>query len=314
MNDNDPSPDPTWRVRVVRDDLSDLGTSHVVMQHPQGVSLSGIGVAIGSGYRGAVVWDDAQGCRFVQLGANGAPTAAPQGITKSWCYWPIATPSGFVLFNSPAFTFAPLRLLSLDKSGQVTQTHPGVINSNVPQTYPAGIAHFNDGSLLVTWRVAGGTIVGQHLDRNGNKLAPQNPMLPISNAVRYAIASMGNLALTVTGDNHVYTEPFDEDGQNKPPSQLAQVAAGTGHVAVARAGNVALVGWSEGPSGAYHTLRVRPVDFSGKPLGPSVVVSTLSFIGTIRLIGTPAGALVVFEAERPNTPTQVFAVPLVCHS
>ena len=33
----------------------------------------------------------------------------------------------------------------------------------------------------------------------------------------------------------------------------------------------------------------------------------------LRVVGTPAGALIAFEAEKPGTLTQVFAVRLVCH-
>ena len=138
-------------------------------------------------------------------------------------------------------------------------------------------------------------------------------MLIVPDSMRYAITSTGGRALTVTGDNSVWAEPFDEDGQKQPPSQIAPTGPGIGHVAVTRAGGVALVAWSEGPSGAYKILRVRPVSFDGKPLGPPLVASTLPFIGNLRVVGTPAGALIAFEAEKPGTLTQVFAVRLVCH-
>ncbi len=118
--------------------------------------------------------NDAQGCRFVELGADGAASVAPHRIAKSWCYWPVATQSGFIAFNSPDFTFAPLTLLTMNKHGHVTKTTPDLITSGAPQTYPAGLARFNDATVLVAWSDSGGGFTAQHLDQNGNKLAPES--------------------------------------------------------------------------------------------------------------------------------------------
>lgn len=319
MNDNDPSPDPTWRVRVIKDDLSDLGTSHVVMKHPQSVSLSGLGVAIGSGHRGAVAWDDAEGCRFVELGPDGAVIASPRPIAKTWCYWPIATQIGFAAFSSPAFTFTPLTLLVMDRQGTVIKRRPDVITSTTTpnQTYPRGVAHFDDGTLLVAWSDV--AFYAQHLDTDGNKLGPRAGLTPGGPNARFALASTGSGALIALGlgdagtGNLLRVEPFDENGHTTgPPVTLVQTNQAIGHVAVARAMGVALVAWSEGQSGAEKTIRVVPVSFDGKPLGAPFVAPSPPFVGNLRLVGTPAGALLVYEAEQPNTLTQVFAERLVC--
>jgi hypothetical protein len=311
-NDNDPSPDPTWRVRVIKEDLSDLGTSQVVMKRPQGVSLSSIGIAIGSGHRGGIAWDDAQGCRFVELGADGAAITAPHQIANSWCYWPVATQSGFIAFNSPSFTFTPVTLLTMNKHGHVTKTRPDIVTPAASGSSPAGLARFDDGTLLVTWSDGNG-VTGQHIDASGNTLAPAAGMSISGPNPRFALGSMGSSALGVeSGGAAVVAEPFDEDGQHSGPPNTFTTSGSVGHVAVARARGAALVAWSEGPSGAYHVLRVQPVHPDGSTLGAPVVASTLPFIGSLRVVGTSTGALVVFEAEKPGTLTQVFAVRLVC--
>ena len=92
----------------------------------------------------------------------------------------------------------------------------------------------------------------------------------------------------------------------------ARAGSTIGRVEVAAAGGAALVAWTEGAPGAAHTMTVQPVTAAGVPEGAPIAVPTPQFLGTVRLVGTPGGALLLFEAEKPQTLTQVFAMRLDC--
>ena len=85
-----------------------------------------------------------------------------------------------------------------------------------------------------------------------------------------------------------------------------------GAIDATAAGAGALVAWSSGQAGAYHQLRLQQVTPTGAPLGAPLEVPELHFVGTVRQAATPAGMLLLFEAEEPGMLTQVFALRLVC--
>jgi hypothetical protein len=316
-NDNDPSPDPTWRVRVVSGDLQTVGPSQVVLTHPQSVALSGMSLSTSSGHHGGIAWDEVNACRFVALAEDGSPAAPPVTVGGDACYWLSATTTGFVAFIAPNFGTGPVSRVTLDASGQVVDKTPDLIP--VQSIYPLARARFDDGTMLLAW-LSGTTIVAQRFGETGGALSTAKTLLTFnSGPTRVALASLGSSGLVVwaPGDSalgEVDVQPIDEDGNpTGSTTLLAPVDGAT--VAGLDAKPVvggALVVWAKGAPGAADTMTVQAVGTTGAVMGPPVPVPSPQYLQDLRLAPTPAGVVLAFDAELPMTLTQVFVVRLVC--
>jgi len=320
MNDNDPSPDPAWRVRRLSADLSTLGPSQIALTHAQGVSLSGGSLASDFGHRGLVAWDDVAGCRFVALSADGAPAAAPLSVADRWCFWLRATAGGFTAFASVPFAFSPLSMLMLAAQGQLVASQDDLVPASTETTFPRGRAKLSDGSTPIVWSAGSASIMVQRFSETGEPLSSAEPLLAPADGLRFAIGARGNGALVAwasgaQGTGELQVEPVDADGH--PTGPATTIAADTtslvGHISLAAVGDGALLAWSKGPqSGAYQTMTVQQITAAGLPVGAPISVPTPQFIGGVALVPTAAGVLILFDAEAPATLTQVFALRLVC--
>jgi hypothetical protein len=325
-NNNDPSPDPTWRVRVVSADLASVGPSQVVLSRPSSVSFSGLGLAAGGGHRGGVAWDESNGCRFIALDTDGSAPAGPVSITGPWCYWPYATADGYTTFVSPSFELAPLALVMLDANGA-----PGKVNSGiVPKppapstTFPLARARLDDGSIALAWAVmppAPGSPVGlavQHFQPTGDPAAPQGVLTAFAHASTFAMTSVGTALLavgtTVPPGTAVLSQPLDANGV--PLADAATLSpddgVAVGRVTATAVPEGALVAWTKGQAGAFDALKVQMTKADGTTMGAAVDIATPPFLGMVALARTGAGVVVAFEAEAPGTPAQVFVTRLVC--
>ena len=319
-NDNDPSPDPTFRVRVVSDDLATIDPSQAVLSRPQQSSYSGMSLAAGSGHRAGIAWDEYDGCRFVALGPDGAASAAPVGITTSWCYWLSPTASGFTAMSSPLGSLAPLTLLTLDPGGNVVGSQPDVVPPDPADTYPLDRARFEDGSTLLAWLEGSSTIRVQRFSETGEALS-QPKALPepqFGYDTSFALGAVGSSALIAWSSGplnlgQVLIQPIDEDGNALgDPSELAPAdGLFVGRIDLVAARGGALVLWIRGQQGAYDTMTVQPVTTDGVAMGGPVTVPTPPFLLDVRLTTTPLGAMVAYDAEQ-SAPTQVFVSRLQC--
>jgi hypothetical protein len=320
INDNDPSPDPTWRVRVVSGDLSALGPSQVVMKHGASVSLSGMGIAVGWGHRGGVAWDEDNGCRFVSLAADGSAAAAPVHLADSWCYWPYATPDGFTTLVSPSFEFTPLDWYKLDADGIAQKVTLAVIPAAPAPTEPYGRARLADGSLALAWIQgvsADAQIQLQHFSAAGDPLGPVKVLLPLGAATQFTIVALGASVLMVWSPDEggaLHAQLLDPDGNPTGPDSEVAPADGVrvGDIAVTAVGGGALAAWTKGDAGAYKTLTAQALTATGAPTGAPIPVTTPPFLGSVVLAPTPSGVVMAFDAEAAGALTQVFVTRLVC--
>jgi hypothetical protein len=317
-NNNDPSPDPTWRVRVVSDDLATIGASQAVLTRPQHISYSGLGVAIRFGHRGAIAWDEANGCRFVALGADGS-AAATATVSDSWCYWLYATSGGFVAMSSPLGSFAPLAMLALDPSGNVLAAHPNVVPPDQATTYPFARTRFDDGSILLAWTESPSTVLVQRFSETGESLSQPKALPSFGHDTNLGMASLGSSALVVwspgdTSPGEVRLMRIDEDGNALGADTVLAAMDGVpvGRIDVAAIPGGALALWTKGPEGAYDTMTVQAVTNEGAAVGSTFAVPTPKFLLDVRLAVTPAGALVAYDAQLAGALTQVFVSRLVC--
>lgn len=317
MNNNDPSPDPTWRVRWVSGDVENLGPSQVAFKHPQGVSLSGISLSSRLGHRGAIVWDESGGCRFAALSGDGSPSS-PVSITDAWCAWLRATPAGFTAFAAQPFSLDSASFVSLDPSGALLSSKQDVIPGTTSADHGLTRANFEDGSMLIVWRHGDASALAMRLSEAGEALNAPKELSGLSGNARVSIAATGSGALLAysqaASDYAVRLIPMDKDGN--PTGAETTVAEGdgidVGFVDVASTSSGAMVAWSKGATGSYHTLRARPVTTSGTIDGDALLVPSAQFLGTVKLANTESGLVLLFSGEKAGTLTQVFATRLIC--
>jgi hypothetical protein len=318
-NDNDPSPDPTFRVRSASLDLSTLGASEVALTRPQSVSYSGLGIASGFGRHGGVSWDEANGCRFVSFDVNAVPST-PTKIEDVWCYWAFATESGFIAFASPTFQLSPLELLTLDGAGALISKKSDLTPPESGSSYPLARARFDDGTILLGWSSDFSSTTLQRFSESGDALGAPVHGFPYGPEASLALASLGASGLVAwtpgsANPGQVSVQSIDEDGAPNGLVSTLAPASGilAGRVDVARAGGGALVVWTQGNLGAYHAMVAQPVSAEGIANAPPLTIPAPGYVGTLRVIGLDDGAIVVFEAENA-APTQVFATRLSCAS
>jgi hypothetical protein len=318
LNDDDPSPDPTWRVRVVSGDLQTIGPSQIALEHLPNVSIAGMSVATSLGHRGGIAWDEVNGCRFVALGEDGSAAGGVEAVGDQACYWLTATTAGFVAFISPSYAAGPLSLVTLTPSS--LNTKPNIIST--PSFVPLTHALFDDATLLLGWQ-SDTSVVVEHVDETGTLLSMPLPLIPYTaDSTIVALASLGSSGLVAwaPGDpspGEVDVQAIDEDGNPTGPSTVLVTASGGVSVSsldVKAVAGGAMVIWAEGPEGAASLMTAQVVTSAGSPLSAPLFVPTPApmTVQNVRLAPTPEGVVVAFSGSAPMMQSQVYALRLVC--
>ncbi|MFO0612604.1 MAG: hypothetical protein U0414_08460 [Polyangiaceae bacterium] len=311
-NNNDPSPDPSWRVREVAADLETLGPSQIVAKHPQGVSFSGMSLASQGNHRGALFWDESHGCRFVPILEDGAGGTAAEVDPTAFCYGLSATESGFYAFKSPTFGFMPLTLLSLDASGKVS-SEVAVLPPSLVLTFPRGHARLDDGTLLLAHSESSGAYFGTRISLAGEVISKPHPIVTLGEHPEFAITSAGDHALAVWSSDHapgdVLVANLDPDGTPNKVTFVGHAKPPTADVAILRYGDGALVAWSDASSDSIYVVRVSA---TGDLLTSAIEIAAPGLAHDLRLVPTTYGAMVGFAALAPGGLTQVWVSALPC--
>jgi hypothetical protein len=317
LNDDDPSPDPTWRIRVVSGDLQTIEPSQIVLEHLPSVSIAGMSVATSLGHRGGIAWDEGNGCRFIALGEDGSAVAGVEALGDQACYWLTATAAGFVAFSSPSYAAGPLSLITIAPAS--LDVTPSIISpaSFVPLTH----ALFDDGTLLLGWQ-SDASVVVQHVDETGTLLSMPLQLIPyMDGSTIVALGSLGSSGLVAwapgsSSPGEVDVQAIDEDGNPTGPSTLLAASDGAtvNALDVKAVAGGAMVIWAEGVEGEASVMMAQVVTPAGSPLGAPLVVPTPASMAVqnVRIAPTPEGIVVAFSGSVPMTPAQVFALRLVC--
>jgi len=321
-----PSDDPTWRVRVVSDDLATMGPPQIVLTRSAAPSPApAIGsIAAGLGHRGLLTWDDVDGCRFVALGDDGSSAGQALGLGHEPCFWLTATEGGFVAFVTPAYYDYPATLLTLDGNGnplgQVANvvTDPSANSSGIPK--PVRLA---DGTMLMLWK-SGFSILGLRVSEAGAPLSVPSIMATSPNGFdQVAGASLGSGALLAAATHLPQPEepglivvPVDENGVPglSIPFALGQQLSSVA-VSVGAAGPI--ISWSLIDGGSsLGPLLVQPVTPAGAPTAPLVQVEPGWTATDLHGAGTALGALIAFLGDQPGDdpshPTQAYVARVPC--
>jgi hypothetical protein len=304
-----PTSDPTWRVRVVSDDLTTLGSPTPVMSWPSNLNRSGLRLASGFGHRGAMAWDESQLCRFISIADDGSPSNVPTTIAPDWCYWLSATQKGFTAFISPNEHLLPLDEVIVDANGNLVDKHATLPNNGDPSSYPLAHLDFADGTSLILFRTKN-AVMRVHLDAAGTTLYQSTPLY-FAEPLALAAVSLGDRALIAWTPTEpageLWVGTMSEDGEIGAAQSVATGAANINDVALAVAGPGALLAWSA-IAPELSGIQVQPLTRDGQPSGAPLMIPT-AVSNRVQLVGTPRGALVVFDDKAPQ---QVFATPLLC--
>lgn len=311
-NNNDPSPDPSWRVRATSADLGMVAESEVVAKHPQSVSFGGMSLASQGGRRGGLFWDASHGCRFVAIGDDGAAGATNDIDPTSWCYGLVATASGYQAFLGPESTFMPLVLLSLDEKGDL-QSKVDVFPSSDASSYPRGRALLSDGSYLLAFS-KGKSYAATRIDPSGKVVVEPHTMVSLGDHESFAITSVGDHALAVWTSDHapgdVLVANLDASGSPVNVAFVGHAKPPVASVAIREYGDGALVAWSDASD---HSIQVARVGSEGELLSSAVEIDAPGVAFDLRVAPTNFGAVVGFAALGEGL-TQVFATALPCVS
>jgi hypothetical protein len=310
-NDNDPSPDPTWRVRRVGMDGSLPSPSSVALTRGRMLSYGGLSLANGPLGRAGVAWDEVNGCRFVPLGADGTPSASAHGVGDGWCFWLHETRAGYSFFAGE-FAVPPIAAVMLNTRGELVGMTPP-LTPRGPGVYPAGRAWFDDSTFLFAW-YQDVQVVARHFDGGGGGIASATLITQnTTGGIRATLSSLGDSAMSAWVDpetGSVAVAALDEDGGASVPSVVG-TATGSTVIASARSGDGALIGWAFPDRDGVYRLHLLNVTAAGTP-GAAADASLLLFVSSLAMVLTPAGGLAIFTGENGAAPQQVFALPLVC--
>ncbi len=314
-NDNDPSPDPSWHIVSLTDDASLPGLTQTPMSRPAtGVSFGGMSLAVGPAGRGGLAWDEVDGCRFVQLEQEGVPNGSPVKILgAAWCYWLSARPGGFSAFSSTPFGLGSLELYSLDPAGHTDTATPSLVLDD--SAAPAGHVNLADASTLLAWSLPDG-MHAAHVDPGGGAIgAPGQLLATAVDATRFSLRAFGGGALMAwsppPAPSDVHVQRVAADLTLGSSSVIATAVPDLDGIDAAEVTGGALVAWlSSGMPTSV--LTVQAIDETGAPVGPPLTNDVPSFANNLRIVRTPLGAMVVFEAEEQLDPVQVFALALQC--
>ena len=310
---------PTWRVRAVSDDLSSLGAQNVVLRGTRRTwYYGGLSVAAQYGRRGSLAWNDADGCRFVSLAQDGSPSAKPVTVGDNICFWLSATPTGFDAIESSSNWDAPYERVSLSDVGTVAQRKELVPARN-GSTYPRGHAAFDDASMMLAWSSSGSVLI-QRYSSAGEKISAAESLLAYRRDLDFALTSVGSAALAAWisdyTDGNLMVQSLGKDATTGRPAVVG-TPGGSRVMSIGAAGTGALVAWvnpNENNSG--YTLAIQPVTKAGALEGTvmTVPIRTANVV-RIRVLGTPSGAMLLYEGEDTtlrNPRVQVFAIRVKC--
>lgn len=312
-NNNDPSPDPTWRVREVADDLSVIAESQVVAKRPQSVSYSGMSLASRHGHRGGLHWDESHGCRFVQILDDGAPGPSKEIDPKTWCYGLGATETGYYAFMSSEFGFTPMSMLTLDGEGNPT-SKTEVFPATDMQSFPRGRAALDDGSLLLAFSegTSEATYFATRVSLEGVVLTTPHALVTLGDHARFAITSAGDHALAAWTSDHapgdILVANVGADAATKGVTFVAHTPTPATGLTIRRYGDGALVAWSDSTDKSIKVARVGP---TGELLSSAIVIPTPGVPFDLQVAPTSFGAIVGFGALGEGL-TQVWVTALPC--
>lgn len=311
INNNDPSPDPVWRVRQVAADVSRFGDSQVVAKHPQSVSFSGMSLASANGHRGGLFWDESHGCRFVSIQEDGSPGESTEIDPTAWCYGLVATSSGFQAFLAKAFSFEPLTLLTLDANGKLL-TSIEVLEVADAASFPRGRAVLDDGSYLLAFSKDTDYFAAR-VSPDGEVITPPHSMVSLGAHERFAITSAGAHALAVWSSDHapgdVLVARLDASGKPEAVTLVGHATPPVLDVTIREYGGGALVAWSDASDDSIHVARV---DVEGNLVAGTIEILAPGAPHDLRVVPTNFGAMVGFAALAPGALTQVWATALPC--
>jgi hypothetical protein len=308
-----PSPDQSWHVRVVADDLATMGPSQIVLHHGD-EGGDAMALASGFGHRAGFGFDESKGCVFVPLADDGSAAGAPKTIAADECFWPRATPDGFTVFLIP--DWVPFVLVTLDASGNVLAQEPGL---GPPGGMVANArARIPDGSTLITWPSVAAAITARRWSAAGDALSPPEVFLSMPAVDAAPMTVVGGAVLVAwapySGDvGAVRVQPANEDGDPLGPPVTIAAADGV-HVDsldITTAGGGALAIWTKQEMGGSVTT-VQPLTAEGLPEGAPIVLPTTPTVQSSYIVGTPAGAMIEFDGNQPGGHTQAFVTRLVC--
>jgi hypothetical protein len=310
--------DPNWRITIVDDALANIGAPQAVLNEASSFPSSGpMTLAFDDGHRAAMAWDSVDLCRFMQLDAEGAPSGE-RNIGKGTCDWLTPRAGGFYLIRSHHNAIdEPRTLVLLDQSGSVVGKSKHIAAKQFHDDTVTARARLTNGNLAVAWQGGAGDVVtGQAFDVNGAAVGAPTMLPANGEALGEAIFAM---APTDGGVLTVYTTFFEAppqrvvatawDGTTNGVGQQHSVFSGsemTGTaLAVTAAGGSVLVAYSLLMDSKWF---VQPVTASGEPIGARIEANTPTPPGFARMVATPRGAMLVFDAGAG----EVYALNLVC--
>jgi hypothetical protein len=256
-------------------------------------------VAAGGGHAGAV--GGGQSCSFTALGPDAVPTGKGASLATAPCRPLVATASGFA-----TITDAPsLSLVTTDASGAVTFAGP----LTPPTALPMGMAVLPDGSFVLLESDASLSncecpepVYAVHVGAGGQALGSRQVVGTTLPGGASAIAAVGSGALVVTSvaSAPVSLQPLDGEG-NPAGAPVALAAASSGNVAravdvAAAGGDVAIVTWVEASAYSLPHVVAQAVSSTGAILSQPALAPSPQAAGHVRVAGTPAGALVAWDA------------------
>lgn len=312
-NNNDPSPDPTWRVREVAADLSVVAASEIVAKRPQSVSYSGMSLASWGAHRGGLYWDESHGCRFVQIEDDGSAGASLEIDPKVWCWGLTATESGYVAFMAPEFGFMPLSMISLDEGGKLV-SKVDLFPSVGVLTYPRGRARLDDGSMLLAHSegTTEATYYATRVSPSGEIITKPNALVTLGDHPRFAITGVGDHALAAWTSDHapgdILVANIGADASTKGTTFVAHTPSPASGLTIRRYGDGALVAWSDATDKSVKVARVGP---KGELVSSAIVIPTPGVPYDIQIGATSYGATVGFGALASGL-TQVWVTALPC--
>jgi hypothetical protein len=313
---------------VVSDDLTSIGPPRVVYEQPYKWDsvIGGLAVAAGFGHRGAVLWQDGVGCHFVALAEDGAASSGPALVTPLECFDLHATASGFTVLAGT--DEEGKMLLSLDPAGNVVGA------TALTSQLTLGVAHFDDGSLLLATSADDVSITVQHFSEAGAALAaPRSVPSPGSGlstseawsvGLPFAMSAVGSSALIATATmnpggssvNGMRVLSLDEDGNVAGASTLPALStlpadsALPAHLDIAVGDRGALLASTD-----LYGVTVQSVYPTGEADGAAFTLplpqGLLMGSGFVRIVGTAAGALVVLT-EQESMSSALYAARLRC--
>lgn len=268
-------------------------------------------------------------CDLTLLGATAAPTATialrypRDGFALTGCHALAARPGGYSFLADQVRALNGVSLVLLDARGAVAPGAPALVTTvGQPEATRASQA---DGRFALLLRAAtpggDGRITAQAFDGAGESLDPPR-------AVQAGARPNREFVVTAAGEGFVAA--WQEAGEGVPPQYGVAVRAigprgapvGSARALTELGSSFAGLSATEARgdvlvSGVVATagprLVVVPLDAAGASRGEPVAVPTEGRqVERVRMVATPAGALLVYASDPGRYPSPLVAVPLGC--